>query len=197
MDFDQVIRNRRSIRHFKSDPVSDQIISEILESARLAPSGGNIQPWRFVIIRSPEIKEKLKSATIWRFALKAPVIIACCSDLSAAEGRQARLLELSQAGVFENVDMDGEYAPPERNRDQLTAYLNLNVGIAITQMMLTAVDLGLGSCWIGGFDAAKTKEILSLDETLQIVALLPIGYPDRSPAQRPRFALEKLIIKTV
>jgi nitroreductase len=197
MEFDQVIQTRRSIRNFKPDPVSNEAISEILQAARLAPSGSNIQPWRFVVIRSPEMREKLKAATIFRFVLKAPVVIACCSDFTTLDGRQDRLVELFQAGVFDNVEMDGEYTPPERNQEQLLAYLNMNVGIAITHMMLKAVDLGLGTCWIGGFDPLKTKEILGLDDNLHIVALLPIGYPERIPAQRPRFPLEKLIVKTV
>ena len=197
MEFDQVIQTRRSIRNFKPDPVSDKAIFDILEAARLAASGSNIQPWRFIIIRSPEMKEKLKTATIWQFALKAPVVIACCTDLSALDTRPDRFAELIQAGVFENVEVNGEYAPPERNREQVLTYLNMNVGIAITHMMLKAVDLGLGTCWIGGFDPLKTKEILALDDNLHVVALLPIGYPERIPAQRPRFPLEKLIVKTV
>ena len=197
MEFDQVIRTRRSIRQFKPDPVSDQTITEILEAARLAPSGGNIQPWRFVIVRSQALKDKLRASTIWRFALKAPVLIACCADISSAEGRQDRLMELAQAGVFDNVEMEGEYSPPERNQDQLLAYLNMNVAITVTHMMLKAVDLGLGTCWIGGFDAVKVKEILSLEDSLQVVALLPIGYPERIPAARPRFDLEKLVVDTI
>jgi nitroreductase len=197
MQFDQVVRTRRSIRNFKADPVADETVYEILEAARLAPSGSNIQPWRFAVIRSPEMKEKLKTATIWRFALKAPVIIACCSDLSALDSRPTRVAELVQAGVFNNVEMDGEYTPPERNQEQLLTYLNMNVGIAITHMMLKAVDLGLGTCWIAGFDPLKAKEILALDDNLYIVALLPVGYPERIPAPRPRFPLEKLIVKTV
>lgn len=197
MELDQTIQTRRSIRNFKPDPVSDQAIFDILEAARLAPSGSNIQPWRFIVIRSQAVKEKLKGATIWQFALKAPVIIACCTDLSALDTRPDRFAELIQAGVFENVEVNGEYAPPERNREQVLTYLNMNVGIAITQMMLKAVDLGLGSCWIGGFDPLKTKEVLALDDHLHLVALLPIGYPERIPAPRPRFSLEQLIVKTV
>ncbi|MGA3086178.1 MAG: nitroreductase family protein [Thermodesulfobacteriota bacterium] len=197
MEFDQVIQTRRSIRNFKPDPVSDKAIFDILEAARLAASGSNIQPWRFIVIRSPEMKEKLKKATVFGFALKAPVIIACCTDLSALDGRPDRALELFQAGVFDDVEVDGEYTPPERNQEQVLTYLNMNVGIAITHMMLKAVDLGLGTCWIGGFDPLKTKEILALDDNLHVVALLPIGYPKRIPAQRPRFPLKKLIVKTV
>jgi nitroreductase len=197
MEFDQVIQTRRSIRNFKPDLVSDKAIFDILEAARQAASGSNTQPWRFIVIRSPEMKEKLNTATVFRFALKAPVVIACCTDLSALDGRTDRALELLQAGVFDDVEVDGDYTPPERNQEQVLAYLNMNVGIAITHMMLKAVDLGLGTCWIGGFDSLKTKEILALDNNLHVVALLPIGYPKRIPAQRPRFPLEKLIVKTV
>jgi nitroreductase len=167
MQFDQVIQTRRSIRNFKPDPVSDKAISDILEAARLAPSGSNIQPWRFVVIRSQEIKEKLKTATRWKFALKAPVIMACCTELSSLDSRPDRIVELTQAGVFDNVEMDGEYSPPEKNQEQLLAYLNMNVGIAITYMMLKAVDLGLGTCWIAGFDHLKTKKILALEASVK------------------------------
>lgn len=197
MEFDQVIQTRRSIRNFKPDPVSDKAVFAILEAARLAASGSNIQPWRFIIIRSPEIKEKLKPATIYRFALKAPVVIACCTDLSTLQGRPDRVVELLQAGVFDDVEVSGEYAPPQRSQEQILSYLSMNVGIAITQMMLKAVDLGLGTCWIGGFDPVKTKEILALDDNLHVLALLPIGYPEQIPVQRPRLALEKLIVKSV
>jgi nitroreductase len=197
MEFDQVIQTRRSIRNFKPDPVSDKAILDILEAARQAASGSNIQPWRFIIIRSPETKEKLKAATIFRFALKAPVVIAICTDLTALDTRPDRVVELFQAGVFDGVEVDGEYVAPERSKEQVLTYLNMNVGIAVTHMMLKAVDLGLGTCWIGGFDPAKTKEILALDNTLHVTALLPVGYPEHIPSQRPRFPMEKLIIKTV
>ena len=197
MELSEIIASRRSIRKFKGKDVSEETIRILLDAARLAPSGSNLQPWRFVVVRSPEARNSLQAATVFRFALKAPVVIACCSDFSSLEGRPERMLELFQAGVFDNVEVDGEYVPPDRNRDQLGAYLNMNVGIAITHMMLKAVDLGLGTCWIGGFDSVKAKEILGLEDPLQVVALLPIGYPAKVPAARPRFDLGKLIVKTI
>ena len=197
MQFDQVIQTRRSIRNFKPDAVSDKAISEILEAARLAPSGSNIQPWRFIIIRSLEMKEKLKETTIWRFPFRAPVIIACCFDRSALDSRPERSAELAQAGVFDNVEIEGEYVPVEIREEEVLAYLWMNVGIAITHMMLKAVDLDLGTCWVGGFDRMRAKEILGLDKNFHVLALLPIGYPERVPAPRPRFPLEQLIIKTI
>jgi len=196
MELDKVIEIRRSIRKFKQDPVPDETINKILEAARLAPSGSNIQPWRFIIAKSDQEKEKLRSVTPFRFALKAPVLIVCCADMTALEKRDDRVNELFQAGVFNDVEMDGLYAVPERTKEQALSYLAMNVGIAITYIMLKASDLGLGTCWIGGFDPKKTKEILNLDENLYVIALLPIGYYDRLPSQRPRFSLDKLILKT-
>ncbi|MFO7963795.1 MAG: nitroreductase family protein [Desulfobacterales bacterium] len=197
MEFDEVITTRRSIRNFKKEPVSDEAVNEILEAARLAASGSNIQPWRFVIVRSPEIKKKLEAVTIYRFALKAPVLIACCADLTSLDTRSERISELLEAGVFNDVEVEGEFTPPERNREQILTYLTMNVGIAVTHMMLKAVDLGLGTCWIGGFYPKRAKEILNLDDTLHVTALLPIGYPKFIPSPRPRFPMKNLIIKNV
>lgn len=79
----------------------------------------------------------------------------------------------------------------------IKAYLTLNAAIAIEHIVLRAVDLGLGSCWIMMFDSAKAKSMLELDDRYDVVALLPIGYPDQSPAARPRLTLEELVIKEV
>ena len=197
MEFDTVIDKRRSIRRFLPEPVSDEMIHKLIEAARVAPSGSNIQPWRFVVVRSAEVKDQLREATVFRFVLKAPVLLVCCADLTALETRSARVMELFESGAFENVELDGEYTSPERNQEQNLSYLSMNVGIAVTYLMLKAVDLGLGTCWIGAFDPVKTKEILKLDTNLHVVALLPVGYPVKIPAPRPRFSLEELLVKIV
>ncbi len=75
------------------------------------------------------------------------------------------------------------------------AYLALNAAIAIEHIVLRAVDLGLGSCWIMMFDSARTKTVLELDDRYDVIALLPVGYADQSPAARPRMPLEELVIK--
>ena len=194
MELDKVMEERRSIRKFKPDPVPDELILKLLEAARLAPSGSNIQPWRFLSVRSPEMKEKIKSATRYTFVAKAPVILVCCADLAALETRTARIDELMQSGVFDGVEVDGTYAPPEKTSEQMLSYLTLNVGIAITHIMLKAVDLGLGACWIGGFDSQKVKSMLGLKENLFVAALLPIGFPDGIPKSRPRIPLDQIRI---
>ena len=194
MELDKAIQERRSIRKYKPDPISDDVIAQLLEAARLAASGSNTQPWRFVSVRSSELKEKIKETTRYKFVAKAPVLLVCCADLSALDKRPVRLRELIDAGVFDGVEVSGDYAPPPQSSEQMKGYLNLNVGIAITHIMLKAVDLGLGTCWIGGCDKDKVKEILNLEDHLMVVALLPVGYADETPKPRPRLALEEIWI---
>ena len=73
----------------------------------------------------------------------------------------------------------------------------MNAAIAIEHMVLRAVDLGLGSCWIGRFDRERVREVLELDKDIHIVALLPVGSPDQSPSGRPRIPLDQVVLKTV
>jgi len=201
VELTQVIEERRSIRKFREDSVSDEITNELLNAARLAPSGSNLQPARFVVVRSPSMREKLGTCTPYKFITKAPVIFVCCADRTSLETRDKRVGELLEAGAFNDVDMDPTdskaYAGAQMDDSAARAYLSMNAAIAIEHMVLRAVDLGLGSCWIGRFDRERVREILELDENTHIVVLLPVGYPAQSPPQRPRFPLDHLVLKTV
>lgn len=200
MEFIDVIHRRRSIRKFKDDPVSDALINELLDAARLAPSGSNMQPWRFVVVQSEEVKKKLDIVTPYKFALKAPVLFVCCVDVTAMETRPARVKELLDSGVFADVEMDdpnsGKYETNVGKSISIKGYLALNVAIAIEHIVLRATDLGLGSCWIGRFDSEKTKEILELSDNLEVMILLPVGYPAQDPGQRPRFSKEDIVFNS-
>lgn len=204
MELLKAIQSRRSIRKFKSDEVPDAVIRELLDAARLAPSGSNLQATRFAVIKSPAERMKLKGCTPLPFVAHAPVIIACCIDREAMGNSLARYRELMEAQAFAGTPLDDpalmEAAAKRRSgMDQaaIKAYLTLNAAIAIEHIVLRAVDLGLGSCWIMMFDSAKTKSMLELDDRYDVVALLPVGYPDQSPAARPRLPLEELILKEV
>lgn len=200
MELKSVIESRRSIRKFLPDSIPEEYIREILEAARLAPSGGNIQPWRFVIIKSPEAREKLKDFTLG-FVANAPVIIVCCSDLNANQSYRERYKELRRAGAFDEVVFDAPQSSTEKvpsmNEDQIKGYLNLNTAIAVENMVLRATDLGLGSCWVMMFDRHKLASWLQLDSNLYPVCLLPLGFADQKPLIRPRKNLEEIIIKEV
>jgi nitroreductase len=171
MDFQDVVRKRRSIRHFLDRDVPDEMILKMLDAARWAPTGGNLQPWEFIIIRNKNNREKLVSATYigymaktgkpQRWILEAPVIIATCVNMKRAFARYGSG-ELTRT----NVLMDG--------------------AAAIENLLLTAVDLGLAACWVSGFDQEEMAAILKIPEGMKVLALIPVGYSDRIPGKPPR-----------
>ena len=205
MELIETIQSRRSIRKFKTDPIPDQYITDLIEAGRLAPSGSNLQATRYVIIKSPEARSRLAGCTPSPFVTKAPLIIACLIDKQVLNTTAARSKELIESNAFvdtplANMSTDSESLKKRRkemDEESLKSYLSLNATIALEHIALRAVDLGLGSCWIMMFDSKKAKEILGLDERYDVVALLPIGYPDQNPSQRPRLQLDELIIQTI
>ncbi len=206
MEFDQVVNARRSIRKFKSDPIQDDTIQAILKAGRRAPSVANIQSTRYVIIKSLEMKSKLNEYTL-PFVKEAPVVIACCADTKAWTDMGERLLQLTDSGAFNGIyeetrqrmDHYEQNGKMERvmNAQIANYYLWQHAAIAIDHMSLKAVDLGLGSCWIGFIDRGKVKELLELDDNYEVVAFLLIGYADQNPPLRPRLAVDDLILKEI
>ncbi|MFW6428803.1 MAG: nitroreductase family protein [Desulfosalsimonas sp.] len=201
MELTDVIAQRRSIRKFTNDPVPDNLIDELLEAARLAPSGSNLQPWRFVIVSSEEKKKELNPVTPYKFALKAPVLFVCCADMTVLETRPKRVKELRETGAFTDVDMEdpnsGKYKGGLSQSVTAKGYLAMNVAIAVEHIVLRAVDLGLATCWLGRVDVEEAKKILELPEHLEFICLLPVGYPAQSPGQRPRLSREEIVFKTL
>ena len=201
MELSDVIASRRSIRKFRHEDISADTVRLLLEAARLAPSGSNIQPARFVVAQSQAAKEALGQFTPFKFIVKASVIFVCCADLAAISTRDKRIGELMEAGAFNDMEVNFDGASSYTNAylktEEIKAYISMNVAIAVEHIVLKAVDLGLGSCWLGLFDRDKLKEYLQLDENIYPVVLLPVGYPDQTPKARPRFDLDKYILKTI
>jgi nitroreductase len=152
-------------------------------------------------VQSQAAKEALGQCTPCKFIIKASIIFVCCADLTTISTRDKRVGELLEAGAFDGVEMDFDSASPYTcavmEAEAAKAYLSMNVAIAVEHIVLKAVDLGLGSCWLGRFDRDKLKEYLQLDESTYPVVLLPVGYPDQTPKARPRFDLDKLVLKTI
>ena len=199
MDVSEAIRKRRSIRKFKPDPIPEEKIRLLLESARLAPSGTNTQPWRFIVIKDNDTKKKLQEAAHnQRHIGRAPVIIVCCADLKAFKEFPERVDELIESGAL-----------PERTREVFIPYLKkgmdtvtkdalmvaaaANIAIAVEHIVLQAVEIGLGTCWVRWYEDDKVKEILDIPEHVEVMALLPIGVPDEDPSRRPRLELDQLV----
>lgn len=160
MDVFEAIQRRRSIRRYKPEPVRNEDLRTILEAARLAPSGKNRQPWKFIVVREPKRKEMLaRAANNQSFIADADVVVATLSDPSLSYGPRA-----------------GRTREPHK-QDPM---------IAVEHMVLVATALGYGTCWIGSFNEEEVKRLLNVPERLTLIALLPIGVPGESPPPRPR-----------
>ena len=200
MDFEQVILSRRSIRKFDTRPIAPGDIEAILEAGRRAPSGGNLQPWRYVVIESLEMRAELKKASPLSFFAEAPVLILACYDTQAVEKLPERGAELKSAGIFDGVDVDRSQAEElrakrEQDAVEKASYAVYNTAISLAHMDLAAVSRGLGTIWLGMFDKERVREILGLDERYGIVCCLQIGYALQSPPLRPRIPLEDIVLK--
>ncbi len=197
----EAIEKRRSIRKYKTDTIPSGHIEEILDSARLAPSGCNAQPWRFKIVTGADVKNRLaQSAFNQSFIASAPVVIVCCADIKGyLDGTVSGIQDLGKIGAVEDrivsILKDKAKVLEKVSIDELGPRIAANVAIAIEHMVLRALDFGLGSCWVRLFDEEKIKEIFGWDDNLSVVALLPLGYPAESPEPRKRLALNDLIIE--
>jgi nitroreductase len=168
MELSEVIKGRRSIRAFKKQNVSEEIIAKLINAARWAPSAGNIQPWEFVIVRKPAVKKKLAQAALNEaFVEEAPVVIVVCAD----EERSSR-----------GYGVRGK-----------TLYCIQDTAAATQNILLTAYSLGLGACWIGAFNENEAKEALQAPEGIRPVAIIPVGYANEAPSQRIRRPLSQIM----
>ncbi len=158
------MKKRFSVRKFSEREVEEVKLLEILEAARIAPSAKNLQSWKFVVIRDPEKRKALTDVCKGQtFVSEAPLTIAVC------------------CGNLEYRMTCGQYPH------------SIDGAIAGEHIALQAAELGLGSCWIGAFHQDKAKELISLPDDWQIIALFPIGYPDEEHKIRPRKSLEEIV----
>ena len=164
MDVFTALQTRRSIRKYDSKPVEDEKLNKVLEAARLSPSAKNAQQWKIIVVKDSGTRAELAKATNgYLFIGQAPIIIAACGTDP------------------DSVMSCGQYRH------------SVDLSIATAYMILEAHELGLGTCWIGGFNEKEVKRILSVPENVRVVALTPLGYPAENPGQRPRKALEEIV----
>jgi len=164
MELWEAIRRRRSIRKYRKQPVEEEKLGRVLEAGRLAPSAGNRQEWRYVVVRDEATRRKLAgAANDQQFVGEAPVVIACC-------------------GVGgEHVMSCGQPCYP------------IDVAISVDHMTLAAVEEGLGTCWIGAFKEPEVKALLGIPEEVRVVELLVLGYPEEEPQPRPRKPMSEVV----
>lgn len=168
MELFEAIRRRRSIRAFTEKEVSEREIKELLEAAILAPSAGNIQPWSFVVIRDHDTKRKLAEAALNQFFIeKVPVVIVVLADWN----RSRRHYGSRGANL----------------------YCLQDTAAAVQNMLLAAVALGLGACWVGAFQEEMVSAVLKVPEGFRPVAIVPIGRPAEKPKTPYKRPLEEIV----
>ena len=158
METSQAIRTRRSIRAYKKKKLPDEVLYTILESARWAPSAGNLQPWRIIVVESQPVKEMLADASDEQgFIAKAPVVLVVCSDTTACKKEYEGLGE---------------------------KFCTQSTATAIQNILVTAHSLGVGAAWVGSFAEAKIRKELKIPDSVTIDAIIPLGYPDEKPIRK-------------
>jgi nitroreductase len=197
MDVTEAIQKRVTIRRWQQKPVEKEKIVQVLEAGRSAPSWGNVQPWRYIVIQDrAKIEELAKLGGGQPHISTAPVVIICCGDINAFSKKMHResLKQLIEAGVMDwpdelldNVILGSDQFAPYRLGDQvMTIKASEQLMISIGFMTLEALNQGLGSCWAGAISPKGVHELMNLPNNWFVHDYLLLGYADETPKPRPR-----------
>lgn len=158
------IKERRSIRNYLDKEIPEKVLGNILEAVRMAPSAGNRQPWKLILVKDKRLKQQVMlAAGRQSFVEQASVVVVGC------------------ALNVDHIMPNGEYSYP------------IDLAIALDHLSLQAVKEGLGTCWIGDFEQNRMKNILQIPEKVKIVSLMTLGYPAEILPKKDRKQLEELI----
>ena len=164
MNVIEAIKTRRSVRSYQDKPVEPEKLQQVLEAARLAPSASNRQDWKFVVVQDAQTRQALaKACHNQAFIAQAPVVIAACST------NPKRVMASGQSAAA------------------------VDLAIAVDHITLAATELGLGTCWIGAFDAPAVAKLLAVPAEAVVVHVLPLGYPAETPSGRSRKPADEVI----
>jgi len=162
----RVIKERRSVRRYKADPIPEDVLHRVLDAARFSPSGKNLQPWKFILVQDESLKQRLAEASVRQFFIaEAPIVVVACGF-------------------------------PDRCYSRMGNYMKswpVDVAIAVEHLMLQAQEEGLGTCWIGAFEEEDVKSVLDVPEEVRVLALTPLGYPAENPVSRGRKSIDEII----
>lgn len=174
MKFSELVYHRQSTRAYKQDIVEESKLATCIESARLAPSACNSQPWKFIIVDEPDLKNRIAQATsnkllpLNHFTKQAPVHVVVVnegSNFSATLGNKIKNKEFSL----------------------------IDIGIAVEHFCLQAHEEGLGTCILGWFDEKKVKELLNIPKNKRPELIITIGYPNEKYRDKKRKNINKIM----
>ena len=168
-DFFETVRHRHSVRSYQSDlPVEKEKLNAIIETACSAPSAGDLQAYKIVVVSNPEKRQALSAAAEEQsFISEAPICLVFCAEPERSAEKYG-----------------------DRGRE---LYAIQDTTIAAAYAQLAVVAAGMASTWVGYFDEAKVKEIIELEEELNPIAMLALGYPAELPEPTTRRRLDEII----
>ena len=164
MEFFELIKKRYSVRAYKPAPIEKEKLDKVLEAACLAPTAANRQPFRLIVVETKGREAELKRIYQREWFVQAPLVICACALPSEGWTRK-----------------DGKN------------YADVDTTIALDHLILAAANLGLGTCWIGAFDAEAAREVLGLSREEEPLALTPLGYPADEWKPKRRKLLSELV----
>lgn len=171
MDFTELIRHRQSDRKYANRLVEREKLLTCIEAARLAPSADNSQPWKFIVVDDPDVKNQVADGAMLmgmnKFVSGAPVMVAVVAEKSTVMS--------SLGGAL--------------NRKEFSL---MDVGIAVSHFCLQAADIGLGTCIIGWFDEKKVKKALGIDSQKRVALLLSVGYSESLVREKRRKSIDEM-----
>jgi len=160
----EAIKKRKSVRRYLDKKIPEDILKEIMEAARLAPSASNRQPWKLVVVQDKKLRQQLMQASRNQsFVGEASVVIAGC------------------AINVNHIMPNGIHSYP------------VDLAILLDHISLQAAELGLGTCWIGAFNQEKVKEILHITDDVTVVCLMTLGYPAGDGFKSSRKPLDEIV----
>lgn len=168
MDVGKAIKERRSIRNYKPDPIPEEDLTKILDAGRWAPSSGNTQPLELVVIKDQETRKELaRAARGQSFIAEAPVAIVVCANVPRTEKRYGK-----------------------RGRE---LYIIQDTAAATENILLMAYALGYGTCWVGSFIDEEVEKVIDAPEEIRPLAIISLGKIAKKPKTPPRRDLENII----
>ena len=161
MNIEEAIYKRRTIRRFKQDPIPRDILKKLIDYARVAPVGSNIQSLEFIIVESHDMRQKLFPLVKWASSLPK-------EKRAPESGREP----MAYIIVLVNTDIK-------------KFYVDFDVGAAVENILLGAISYGIGTCWMGSIKGIKIKKLLEIPENYEIKHVISLGYPDETSILEP------------
>ncbi len=164
MEFLELVEKRYSVRAYKPDDVEDEKLQAVLEAARLAPTAANYQPFQVIVIHTKGRENELNRIYPAKWFVQPPLLLCVCAVRDEAWTRR-----------------DGKI------------FVDIDATIVMDHIILASTSIGLGTCWIGAFDATAAKKVLNLPEDVEPVVFTPLGYPADEPGTKNRKELSELV----